>query len=235
MPRISVIIPTYQHASTIGPCLDSVLAQTLKPFEIIVVNDGSTDGTEKVLETYRDHVTVISQVNCGSNPSRNTGWKASTGDFLIFCDADVIMQPNMLERLAGVLEEHPEASYAYGGFRFGWKAMPAAYFDSERLRKTNYIHTTALIRREHFPGFDEAIKRFQDWDVWLTMLEAGHVGVQLPGELFQIIDVAGRAGISQWVPSIVLKFPWKYVGWMPASVKKYQQAREVIAKKHHLA
>lgn len=233
--RISIIIPTYQHAATIGACLDAALAQTRKPDEIIVVDDGSTDDTQAVLAPYRDRgVTVITQANAGSNPARNAGFAASMGELVMFCDADAVMTPDALEKLSAALDAHPEASFAYSSFRFGWKRFEGRPFDAAALRKMNYIHTSSLIRREHFPGFDENIRRLQDWDLWLTMSEAGHVGIFVPEELFRVIDVRGRAGISQWLPSIAYKIPWKRLGWTPKSIGKFEAAKEQVKKKHGL-
>lgn len=231
---ISVIIPTYQHADTIGHCLESVLRQTKPAYEIIVVDDGSTDDTDRVLKVFESvpNLRVIRQENQGSNPARNRGWKEAKGDRVIFLDADVVMQPNMLEDLSQALDEHPEASYAYSGFRFGWKRFTSFAFDPNRLRSMNFIHTSALIRCERFPGFDDAIRRFQDWDVWLTMLEAGHVGVWVPKELFRVMQVKGRMGISSWRPSFFYRIPWR--GRPPASVRAYEEAKERIKQKHHL-
>jgi len=232
--RISVIIPSYQHAATVAECLDSVLAQTRGPDEVIVVNDGSTDGTEAVLAPYRDRVTVITQENQGGNAARNNGFAASTGDLVIFCDADVVMRPDMLERMERALAANPGASIAYAGFRFGWKSFRSFPFDAERLRRMNYVHTTSLIRREHFPGFDPAIRRFQDWDVWLTMLERGRTGTFVDEELFRVIDRDDRPGISQWRPSFLYKIPWRRLGWRPESIRRYEAARRIIAEKHGL-
>src|SRR3989338_7767232 len=131
MSDISVIIPTYQHASTISACLESVLAQSVKPFEIIVVNDGSTDGTEKVLEPYRDRIHLIIQTNQGGNAARNAGLAASRCERVIFCDADVVMQPHMLEGLSRALDEHADAAYAYSGFRYGCKRFTSFAFDAD--------------------------------------------------------------------------------------------------------
>lgn len=234
MPTISVIIPSYQHAATVGACLDSVLGQTRKPDEIIVVNDGSTDGTEAALAAYRDRITLISQENQGGNAARNRGFDASRGELVIFCDADVVMRPDMLATLEAALAAHPEASYAYCGFRFGWKKFSSFAFDANLLRRMNFVHTTSLIRRGHFPKFDPSIRRFQDWDVWLTMLAAGHVGTFVDEELFQVIDRSDRPGISQWRPSFLYRIPWRALGWRPTSVRKYDDARAVIARKHHL-
>jgi len=232
--RISVIIPAYQHAATIAECLDSIMAQTRHPDEVIVVNDGSTDGTEDELKRFEERVTIIRQSNLGGNAARNNGFAASTGDLVIFCDADVVMRSDMLFKMERTLVDHPDASVAYGGFRFGWKAFRSFPFSIERLRHMNYIHTTSLVRREHFPGFDPSIRRFQDWDVWLTMLEQGRRGIFIDEELFRVIDRYDRPGISQWRPSFLYKIPWSRFGWQPESVGKYEAARAVIVMKHRL-
>lgn len=233
--RLSVIIPSYQHAATLPRCLDSVLGQARKPDEVIVVDDGSTDGTQEVLAPFKARgVAVVTQENRGSNPARNAGFAASTGDLVMFCDADVVMRPDMLATLEAALDAYPEASFAYGGFRFGWKAFSSFPYSTERLRRMNYIHTTSLIRRGHFPGFDEAVKRLQDWDLWLMMAAQGHGGAFVPGELFRIIDEHGRVGISRWLPSVAYRLPWQRLGWMPESVRKFEEAKAVIVKKHKL-
>jgi glycosyltransferase involved in cell wall biosynthesis len=210
------------------------LKQTLKPTEIIVVNDGSTDNTLEILKSYQDKITIVTQENLGGQKARNNGFFASRGDFVIFCDADVIMWPEMLKKLHEILEKHPEVSYAYSGFRFGWKSFSSFPFDVGRIRKLNFVHTTALIRREHFPGFDPSLKRFQDWDLWLTMMREGHIGIFVDEELFQIIEARGRRGISKWRPKIFYQIPWKCLGWLPPAVRNYEEAKKIIMKKHDL-
>lgn len=233
-PLISVVIPTYQHAETVGACIDSILAQTYPNIEIIVVNDGSTDNTEQVLEPYHDKITLINQENQGSNPARNRGFHEAQGRYVIFCDADVRMKANMLEDLFEALKLHPEASFAYCPFRFGWKLFKGIDFDPEKLRQENFIHTTSLVRKQDFPGFDEKIKRLQDWDVWLTMLEQEKIGVLYPEVLFDV-EISGESRIgSSWLPSFVYRLPWRKIGWMPKRVRKYENARNIIAEKHHL-
>ena len=236
MKTISVIIPTYQHAKTIGQCLNSVLIQTKKPNEIIVINDGSTDNTLEVLKPFLEKIILVNKENEGGNPNptRNLGFEKSHGDLVIFCDADVVMRPDMLEKLYNILEAHPEASYAYSGFRFGWKAFSSFPFDVGRIKKLNFVHTSALIRREDFSGFYPQLKRFQDWDLWLTMLKNGHIGIFVDEELFYVIDASGRKNISKWRPSIFYRIPWQKIGWAPPSVRKYQEAKEIIVKKHKL-
>ncbi len=229
---ISVIIPTYNDAPYLERCLDSVFAQTFKDIEVIVVNDGSTDNTLQILEPYRDRITLIDQKNQGRNPARMRGFKESKGEYLIFLDSDIEMQTDVLEMLYSALETRPKASYAYGSFKFGFKEFKAFPFNPELLRKMNYIHTSALIRREDFPGFDLEIMKFQDWDLWLTMLGQGKHGVFVNEMIFHAhVD---KQALSKWMPKIAYKIPWKLIGWKPQAIRDYEKAREVIRQKHNL-
>ncbi len=232
MAKISVIIPSYQHGDTIETCLLSLFSQTFKDFEIIVVNDGSTDNTAEVLEKYKDRIKIINQENLGAPAARNRGFGESTGEFVIFCDADVDAKPEMLAKMFEALKKNPEVSYAYSSFMWGKKKFGLHEFDAKALRKMNYITSTTLIRRAHFPGWDEKLKKFQDWDLWLQMLEQNHAGVWIPEFLFTVKP--RKTGISRWLPSFVYKIPWKRLGWMPGEVKKYQEALKIIKEKHRL-
>ena len=233
-PAISVIIPTYQHGRTLAVCLDSLLRQTRVPDEIIVVDDGSTDDTTQRLAPYQGRVTIVRQDNQGAPSARMAGFERSTGSLLLFCDADVLAEPTMLEELQKTLEVHPEASYAYSSFIWVHRRFVSRDFDPVALQQNNYINTMSLIRREHFPGFDLALKRFQDWDLWLTMLEAGHTGVFVDAFLFTVLQDQGRRGISTWLPSFMYRIPWKQIGWAPRSVMVYEEAAEIIRRKHQL-
>jgi len=225
MALISVIIPAFNSRKTIANCLASIKNQTLKNFEIIVVNDGSTDDTQQIVAA-TSNVTLINQTNLGAAAARNRGTRAAHGNFLIFCDADIIARPTLLQTMYDALQKNPAASYAYSSFKFGYKTFKLFAFDPARLERMPYIHTTALIRREHFPGFDENLKRFQDWDLWLTMLEQRHTGVFINQVLFQ---VASGGTMSQWLPKIAYQLPF-----LPR-VKTYRQAEAIIKSKHHLA
>jgi glycosyltransferase involved in cell wall biosynthesis len=233
MSTISVIISTYQHGNTIARTLDALLNQTRQADQIVLVDDGSTDQTREVIQHYLDRITYVSQANAGGPAARNNGFRHATGDLVLFCDADVVMKPNMLERLESTLATHPSASYAYCRFRWGWKRFSCRPFDAVALRKRNFIHTSAaLIRREYFPGFDESLKKFQDWDVWLTMLERGHVGVFVDEELYVVEQDRGRMNISSWLPSFVYAIPWNALHWKPKQIRRYDEAKAIIQAKH---
>jgi glycosyltransferase involved in cell wall biosynthesis len=231
---ISIIIPTYQHAKTLDACLDSVFEQSYKNIQVIVVDDGSTDNTQGILEHYKDRIINIKQENQGSNPARNRGFQEASGDFVIFVDADVRMQPGMLKKMHRALMQNVKDSFAYCGFKFGWKRFQGIPFDGKKLKRMNYIHTTALVRKKDFPGFDNQIKRLQDWDVWLTMLSQGKTGVLIPEYLFSV-EISGESRVgSSWLPSFFYKFPWDKIGWRPRQIQKYEDARTILQKKHRL-
>ena len=232
---ISIIIPVYNRAKIFSKTLEAILNQTYKDFEIIIVNDGSKDDVEGVIESYVPRIKEANismqyykQPNQGAPAARNNGFRHSSGDYLLFCDADAELRPEMLETLLQALNDHPEASYAYSSFLWGKKLFKLEPFSENRLKSGPFIHTSALIRRTDFPptGWDESIKNFQDWDLWLTMLEQGHQGVFVDQVLYKI-DPGGT--ISNWLPS----FAYKLLPFLPA-VKKYKKAMEIIKQKHNL-
>lgn len=228
---ISVIIPTYNHASSLAHTIESVLAQQDVDLELIVVNDGSTDNTRELLQPYEDRITVIHQENKGRNPARNRGFEVAKGDQLIFLDADADLEPDALARLSAALND-TDAAFAYGDFKYGFKHFATGPFDVDRLKTTNYIHTSALIDRSAFPGFDNTIKRFQDWDLWLTITSAGGTGVYVPGELMRFSTQ--EKGISSWLPKSWYNAPWKWLPGVAPRVRAYEEAKRIIQEKHDL-
>ena len=231
---ISIIIPTYQCGSILTECLDSIFAQTRLPDEVIVVNDGSTDDTEERMKPYLDRIQYISQENQGEQAARTRGFNESTGLLVLFCDADVILRPTMIEKMEHALEDHQEAAFAYSSFKFGWKLFKSFPFDADRLRKMNYIHTSALIRREDFPGFDLKLKKFQDWDLWLSILSKGRKGVFIDELLFEVRVNNRRGEISNWLPSFMYRWPWKYLSRKKKAIQKYEEGTKVIQEKYGL-
>jgi len=225
MPEISIIIPVYNAQRTLEKCLASIFAQTFSDYEIIAVNDGSIDGSRKILDSYKDRIKIIDQTNQGAAVARNVGAKIATAPFIIFCDADIVMWPAMLQIMYDVLQKNLDVSYVYSSFIFGQKTFNLWPFDRAKLKQMPFIHTTSLMRREHFPGFDESLKRFQDWDLWLTMLARGFTGYFIPQVLFQ---VASGGTMSSWLPKFMYNF-----SFLP-SVKRYQAAEKIIRKKHNL-
>ncbi len=235
MPVVSVVIPSYQHASALGACLDSLLAQTYKDLQVTIVDDGSTDNTRAVAESYASKgVRYIYQANQGANQARNTGWKAATGKYLLFCDADVLLDPSRIEKMVAVMEQDSKVHFVYCDFYFGWKFFKGMPFNQDALKDTNYIHTSSLVRASAFPGFDPGVKRLQDWDVWLTMAENGSKGYYLPETLLNVrIEGESRIG-SAWLPKYIYRLPWKFLPFKMKRVERYLSAKEALKAKHDL-
>ncbi len=232
---ISVIIPFYNNEKDITECLDSILKQKYRDFEVIFVNDGSMDRSAEIVKSYLPKFNnekilykFFEQSNKGAPAARNKGYKEAIGKYLLFSDADAILRDDMLEKMVDVLEKNKEVSYVYSSHYWGEKLFKLFPFDKEKLKKMPYIHTMSLIRKEHFPekGWDEGIKKFQDWDLWLTILEGGSVGYFIEDALFKI-NPGGT--MSDWVPS----FAYKLFPFLP-QVRKYKKAMKIIKEKHNL-
>lgn len=229
-PTISVIIPVYNRQAVFLQALKTVCAQSYPKLEIIVVDDGSepriTIPTELIPE-----VKLIRQNNQGAPAARNAGFAASTGELVIFWDADNLAEPDYLTKLHEALIAHPEASYAYCDFKFGHKLMRAQKFKAEKLREINYITMSSLIWRQDFPGFDTTLKRFQDWDLWLTMLTQNKIGIYVPECLFE----AKTGGtMSTWLPRVAYYPPLAWFPGIRSKVQSYRVAKQVVIKKHGL-
>ncbi len=235
-PLVSVVIPSWDHGAELMECLASLEAQTYRPYEAVVVDDGSTDDTAERIAQFRSSCPfqfIQLAENKGAAAARNLGAKRSKGSLLLFLDADAVLRPHAIARMVEELRKHPEADFTYSSFRFGWKLFKSRPFDVKVLRKVPYIHTTSLLRREAFPGFDETLKKFQDWDLWLSVSEKGSTGIWIPEELFSI--KVRRQGMSRWLPSFFHKLPWQLIGWMPRELRNYRKWEKVVKEKHRIA
>ncbi len=231
--EIAIVIPCYNHASLLRRTLESLVCQTLQPKEVVVIDDGSQDNPKAVIDEFIQRLPlryVRFEQNRGAPAARNEGARLTTSPLLLFLDADAELIPQALSLMAEALQLHPEASFAYGSFLWGKKMFRGKPFSVEDLRQVNYIHTSSLLRREAFPGFDETLKKFQDWDVWLTLAKRGRLGVWIDRVLFRIEPEGGT--MSRWLPKIVHKIPWPMFGYMPREIRKYRVGEAIIRKKH---
>jgi len=172
MPRVSVIIPAYNAADTIGQALESAFAQSFKDYEVVLVDDGSTDAIDAAIAPYRDRIKLIRQRNRGISGAKNAGVAAASGDYLAFLDADDIWMPERLARTVAVLEADPRCVLVSGGATTIDKdGTPSVEYSIERAAsvtpglieivsgETEIKVSSVLIRREVFErvgGFDEA-------------------------------------------------------------------------------
>ncbi len=229
---ISVIIPVYNDWKRLEKALDSVARQTHKDVEVIVVDDGSEESRQWKVDSC---VRLIRQEHTGAPAARNRGLAEAKGEYVIFWDADVVALPQMLEKLKNTLDKRHQASYVYCNFQLSiinfQKKIPAKIFNFQDLKKNNFIHTTSLIRRKDVARWDESLKRFQDWDLWLMMAENGKTGVWVDEYLFTVL-AGGK--ISTWLPSFAYKMPFCWLPFIRNQVKKYQKARQIILQKHNI-
>jgi len=186
--RASLIIPTFNHARFVGAAIDSALAQTVSAFEVIVVDDGSTDETPTVLARYAGRVRVLRQENRGLSAARNAGLAAAHGTFVSFLDADDVMAPTKLAAQLEVLERSHAIGWTYcdvlmetvatgamarASERFGYASRALDGWLFPELIHGNFIPAIApLVRRtalEVAGGFDERLTALEDWDMWLRL------------------------------------------------------------------
>ena len=189
MPRISVITPVYNGARTIARAIDSVLTQSLRDFEIVVVDDGSTDGTLAILEGYGDRITLLKQAHQQQAIARNVAAKQAHGEFLAFLDADDSWLPDKLVRCVELLDREPRCVLVYSnmsaigadGTELAIEMIPppVAYAPSmEELltRLWPIVPSTVVMRRAIFDrigGFSPALAGCEDVFFWLLAREQG--------------------------------------------------------------
>lgn len=214
MTTLSAVVLSYNKASIFPKFVESLKAQTRKPDQVIVVDDCSTDGMGDLLGRYCNgwHTIKLFQ-NMGQSHARNIGFERVMGDYTIFLDGDLEMQPEMLEVLEDKLNKTPGASIAYGHYeRVGSRVdrLSAKSWDLGALRDMNYISMVSLVRTKDLPRppLDVQLKRYEDWDLWLTMAEKGKTGILVDKVLFrahyQPGDLSGSGESGGWY-SIVKK------------------------------
>jgi glycosyltransferase involved in cell wall biosynthesis len=180
---ISCIVPVYNGARFLGEALDSILAQSLPPSEIIVVDDGSTDATPDVVAAYAKQVSYVRQVNAGPSAARNRGIELASGEFLAFLDADDLWDANKLERQLQALQRNPAAGICTTYFQNFWIDELANERDLLRDHDfakplPGYVCQCLLARRSVFDivgRFDETRRIGEDLDWFARAEQAGIV------------------------------------------------------------
>ena len=182
-PRVSVVIPAYNQADFVSSTIESVLAQTSSPFEIIVVDDGSTDRTADVVRSFGDAIHYTFQANAGLSSARNTGISLAKGEFVCFLDSDDLWMPAFVEHMAQRLDTNPKAGAVGCGHRMidlqgmhlsqTGRPDDGQRYDFTAFSKGNPFPVHAmLVRRsclEEIGGFDEDLSACEDWDMWMRL------------------------------------------------------------------
>lgn len=185
---ISAVVAAYQAEKWIGEAIDSILGQTVPPDEVIVVDDGSTDGTARELAKFGDRIRVIRRDNGGCPAAFNTAFAAATGDFVAMCGADDAWEPNKLELQRAAIAAHPGVDFFCGhavmtGLIEGDHTRPpgVGVLDSEALREELFAEgcvinaPSIVIRRQTFEHLGPFIENFgaDDYEYWFRALAAG--------------------------------------------------------------
>src|SRR5690554_6825465 len=181
-PLVSVITPTYNRADYLPFAVESVLSQSVPDFELIVIDDGSTDGTAELMERYLadSRIRYLKQENQGQSVARNRGIAEARGQFICFLDSDNAWVSTKLETSLKAFEEHPEADIVYGDFitidgeghEHGVNRM-ARYSGriTPQLLRDNFVSmNTTMTRKRCFDeigGFDSADRLAEDYGLWL--------------------------------------------------------------------
>lgn len=178
-PLVSVIIPYFQQPHFLRSTIESVLRQTYRHFELVVVDDGSADQTAGVASGYPG-MKLIRQSNQGTSSARNAGLRESEGELVVFLDADDLLLPEALSIGVNALREHPEAAFVYGYGRFidaAGDPLPSPpplrvkVNHYERLFEINYIWSVGgvMFRRAYVDGFRVGIDGCADWELYLRV------------------------------------------------------------------
>ncbi|MGN6664494.1 MAG: glycosyltransferase family A protein [Solirubrobacterales bacterium] len=184
-PSFAVLIPAYEAAATIGAAIDSLLAQTRPPAEILVCDDGSEDDLAAALAPYGDAVTLLRQEHRGVAAARNELLRAAGAEFVVPLDADDVYAPARLQRLGELAAARPEldvlstdatfVSDGRPGGRFG-EGTPFAFEDqAEAILERCFVICPAMRRQRllEIGGYDEALRTAEDWDVCIRLILTG--------------------------------------------------------------
>lgn len=247
--QVSVVIPAYNQAHFLADAMRSVLAQTYTDFELILVDDGSTDDTPAVARQFNgllpNRLHYIRQTNQGLAGARNTGIRSAAGEFVALLDSDDQWLPDYLKKMLQMTEEQPQATVYY---------CPVVYMDADgrelpqqttgielspdqiypaMLRANFLVPSTILARRQvvlEAGLFDPIFRRLQDWELWLRLLRAGHtfagtrerlVRYRLHGSSLSSDAVGGQRAALAMVEKLFGSDDGQYQGWLEEKRRAY--------------
>ena len=190
-PLVSIIIPCHNAVEYIAAAIESALAQDYSPVEVIVVDDGSSDGSRQVAQSFEDRVKILSQPNLGPSVARNAGIQASTGTYIILLDADDVLLTSCVRSRVEALMEDPRVGLVAGYYReidANGQLLPRVP-QIRRLRRTSVFRQTVRrnwgppvgwgIRRATLDAcgrFDPSLRHCEDWDLAVRLSAVARVG-----------------------------------------------------------
>ncbi|OGH95892.1 MAG: hypothetical protein A2039_03195 [Candidatus Melainabacteria bacterium GWA2_34_9] len=206
-PKVSVIIPCYNHGIYIDECVESVLCQTFDDFEIIIINDGSTDDyTNKILSNYKKPKTiVINSINQGPSEARNTAIRQAKGEYILPLDADDKLAPKYIEKALKVFQQQPEISVVYTlGQYFGAKKDLCHFkpFKMPDFLLENVVFSTALYKKsdwKKYKGYNKnMIYGWEDFDFWLYFVadNKNFYRIEEPLFYYRRLEISRTTGVK---------------------------------------
>lgn len=180
LPLITVVITTHNYAGYLPKAIESIINQTYKNFEIIVVDDGSTDNTKSIIDQYQ-FVTYLYQENKGVSAARNAGIAKAKGNYLVFLDADDWLEKDALEQNYNVIRDKPDVAFVSGNYIFlraekGTTELVSVEANGDhyaRLLQSNYIGMLAAVMFQRWIfneiQFDESLPSCEDYDLYLSV------------------------------------------------------------------
>jgi glycosyltransferase involved in cell wall biosynthesis len=241
--RVTVIIPTYNRANYLPEAISSILAQTLPPSQVIVVDDGSSDNTREVVTEFGQRIEYLVKPNGGKSSALNFALPHATGEFIWIFDDDDIAEPDALERLVHALQQHEDCGFAYGEYdlftvnesgNISRTAVNSPTVDPEVLylvlMERSFILQGALLVRkacyDEVGQFDEANPRSEDLDMMLRLARR-YRGIKAPGVMFHQRQHLGVRGPK----AAPLSADRMIEGWLKSDEKMFLQ----IYRTHNLA
>lgn len=203
-PTVSVVIPSFNHAPYLQECIDSVLAQQPAPLELIVVDDGSTDGSLDILRNYGERIQLLQQQGGRQARARNLGVARARGDLVAFLDSDDRYRPGRLAAAQQVFAAQPQATLVWSDFctinaqgqpqhTVSWQAK-GTDFARALIAGNPICNATVTLKRAALlalGGFDETLPRACDGAAWYQLAAQGHCFVHVPRPL---VDYRSHAG-----------------------------------------
>ncbi|MEO2033155.1 MAG: glycosyltransferase [Planctomycetaceae bacterium] len=194
---VSVIIPCYNQAQFLAPAVESVLSQASVAVDVIIVDDGSRDGTSDVAAQFGDSVRLIRQENCGLSAARNRGMREAHGDFVLFLDSDDVLLEGALDRFVSVARNNPEADVFYSGARLIDSGGEPLCDVIPGEMGPDPLTALLLANRISAPGavvlrrrvwdkvgeFDPQLGASEDWDYWIRLAAHGATFIRIPEPL----------------------------------------------------
>ncbi len=236
MPKVSVIIPTYNREKFVAKAIDSILSQTFRDYEIIVVDDGSTDNTRQILGPYGAKITYLYQENSGVSAARNTGIQHATGEWIAFLDSDDEWHPEYLSRQIGRVSSHPgaifhmtnsvhisldgktESTFLLNGCKKKFRKKKCLIFDNPLsfilMHPLWFVQATLMHRETLLKSglFNPTISRAEDFDLIARLALQGALGICDE----ELVFIYRR---QEKIDSLVVQ-----------NIKNPEQARETCAK-----